>query len=333
MSETSPSSTIRSLQHSQLFRVSAIAFLILLLQIPISMIRTTIREREGNRDQAARAIAESWGDEQRVVGPRLVVPYVTTQEVTHGDGRVRTESTIHYIHVLADTLGVTGTLVSEARYRGIFQVPVFRTHLHFQGVFRRPDVAALDIDPGSIMWDRAVLAMGISDADAIPRQVSVQWNGHTVDFLPGMGWPGSGEGIHAPLGRAARTDEVAFDLSVSVNGTGGVFVVPFGSETRVTLEGDWPDPSFEGTWLPEEREVTAEGFTALWNVPFLGRNYPQQWSSAQGVPDATISASAFGVRLLAPVDHYRMSHRSVKYQFLFLVLTFVSIWLFEVLAG
>ena len=35
--------------------------------------------------------------------------------------------------------------------------------------------------------------------------------------------------------------------------------------------------------------------------------------------------------MISPIDHYRMSQRSVKYQILFLVLTFATLWLFEVL--
>ena len=34
-----------------------------------------------------------------------------------------------------------------------------------------------------------------------------------------------------------------------------------------------------------------------------------------------------------PIDNYRMGHRSVKYAPLFLVLTFITLWLFEILSG
>jgi inner membrane protein len=46
-----------------------------------------------------------------------------------------------------------------------------------------------------------------------------------------------------------------------------------------------------------------------------------------------IERSRFGVELVNPVDHYRMSDRSVKYAGLFVLLTFATIWLIEVLAG
>jgi inner membrane protein len=46
-----------------------------------------------------------------------------------------------------------------------------------------------------------------------------------------------------------------------------------------------------------------------------------------------IAASRFGVELKNPVDHYHMAERSVKYAGLFILLTFATVWLIEVLAG
>jgi inner membrane protein len=45
-----------------------------------------------------------------------------------------------------------------------------------------------------------------------------------------------------------------------------------------------------------------------------------------------IEGSRFGVDLVSPVDHYRMAERSVKYAGLFILLTFATVWLIEVLA-
>jgi inner membrane protein len=72
------------------------------------------------------------------------------------------------------------------------------------------------------------------------------------------------------------------------------------------------------------------GFRSRWTIPSLGRNYPQRWSSASAVAHE-IDKSTFGVQLLAPIDPYRMSERSVKYEALYLMLTFLCLWLFEVL--
>ena len=103
-------------------------------------------------------------------------------------------------------------------------------------------------------------------------------------------------------------------------------------DDNVELISNWPDPSFKGNWLPTSHSVNQEGFKAKWSIPFLGRNYPQQWKSDSGFNKA-IDASRFGVKFLVPIDNYRMGHRSVKYAALFLLLSFVTLWLFEILSG
>ncbi len=78
--------------------------------------------------------------------------------------------------------------------------------------------------------------------------------------------------------------------------------------------------------------MAAEGFRALWRIPFLGRNFPQRWIPGEGA-DFYIDPAFFGARLLPPVDTYRLAERSVKYELLFLVLPFLCLWLLEVTGG
>ena len=55
--------------------------------------------------------------------------------------------------------------------------------------------------------------------------------------------------------------------------------LPFAETTAVELTSNSKHPNFQGAWLPTERTVAASGFTARWTIPFLGRNYPQAWTS------------------------------------------------------
>ncbi|MGC9326127.1 MAG: cell envelope integrity protein CreD, partial [Candidatus Hinthialibacter sp.] len=118
-----------------------------------------------------------------------------------------------------------------------------------------------------------------------------------------------------------------------LNGSQGAFFTPFGRNTTVEIRSNWSAPSFQGNWLPTQRDFSDQGFDAVWNIPFLGRDYPQKWWKDFGMEniEKKIAASIFGVRFIAPVDHYRMAQRSIKYEILFLVLTFAALWLFEIL--
>jgi len=218
------------------------------------------------------------------------------------------------------------------RHRGIFSVPVYRLELQLKGRFLQPDFSDWGVAAEDVLWDRAELWVRISDARAIQNQAALSWNGAEVPFAPGLGeFGGAGSGIHVPLKGRVAGPGFEFSFPLSLNGSMGAYFAPLGRGTTVTLASSWSSPSFQGNWLPTDRKVRADGFDAKWVIPSLGRNYPQRWTSGTDVMQE-MEKSKFGVSLLIPVDVYRMSERSVKYEFLFLLLTFLTLWMFEVLA-
>ena len=324
------------IRNSRLLRVLLIGFLILLLQIPIVMIDGVIGEREETRDNGVREVTSSWGGNQSIAGPWITVPYLhhwTELRTTGSQVEDFTRTETRYATFLPETLRITGRTASEVRSRGIFQVPLYTLSLEVSGGFSRPDFSAWGTSAEDILWEQAYLSLGVSDSKGITDQAVLNWNGSEFDFLPGSGDSSvAGPGIHVLLTQALEGEVFDFSFPLALNGSEGVYFAPFGRETDVELASDWPDPSFEGNWLPNERSVSKDGFKATWSIPFLGRNYPQQWRTGSDFDEA-INTSKFGVRFFVPIDNYRMGHRSVKYAPLFLVLTFITLWLFEILSG
>src|SRR5512136_2755649 len=58
-----------------IFKMAGVVVLIALLLIPLSMVRSVLRERLGRRNDAMADITSSWGRDQKLVGPVLIVPY------------------------------------------------------------------------------------------------------------------------------------------------------------------------------------------------------------------------------------------------------------------
>jgi inner membrane protein len=82
------------------------------------------------------------------------------------------------------------------------------------------------------------------------------------------------KGVSVPVSlRPNRNYEFAFSLDL--NGSESPHIVPVGSKTNVNLQSEWDAPSFTGSYLPDEREVSDGGFTAHWQVLELNRTYPQ----------------------------------------------------------
>lgn len=325
---------VASLRNSQTFRLVIVAALVLVLLIPVAMISDLVSERQGRRARAIAEVSSSWGGTQAITGPALVVPYTDRWTERLADGQTVTRTAERMAVFLPERLEVRGRIETETLKRGIFSIPVYRLTAEVTGEFGRPSIGDLDgADPVAIAWDRARLAVGISDARAIQEATAVTWNGARVDFLPGTsGLAAIGTGIHAPVEVSAAGEGFSFSFPLALNGSGGLRVAPFGRNTVVALESDFGDPSFQGAWLPAERSVSDAGFQARWSIPFLGRDYPQAWTSERDM-SRPIETSRFGVELGSPVDHYRMTDRSVKYAVMFILLTFAAVWLMEVLAG
>jgi inner membrane protein len=152
-----------------------------------------------------------------------------------------------------------------------------------------------------------------------------------VELLPGTGDGASGlSGVHADVAVPPAGGSLDFQIALQLKGSEGVYFTPVGRSNRVTLRSNWPGPSFQGNWLPDRHDVKGDGFQASWSVSSLGRNFPQSWLE-NSVQPQVLEASRFGVDLLQTNDHYQRTSRSVKYAGLFLLLTFVTLWLVEVL--
>lgn len=325
-------SMLAAASSSHIVRALIVVLLVILAQFPIWMIDGLIRERQTRRDTAVQDVASKWGRQQSLTGPMLVVPYVHRSTETVSGKPVERQET-RLATFLPERVAIDGRLEAEARRRGIFSVPVYRTRLDVQGAFARPSFAAWNIPEADVHWDRAQVILGVSDIRALESPASIQWGGTAVELLPGTGESATvTSGVHADVAIDGTAQEIAFRLPLQLKGSEGAYWTPVGKTTRVSLQSNWASPSFQGNWLPDRHEVDGKGFAAAWSVSYLGRNFPQAWREGAVAGDA-LQQSRFGVDLIQTVDHYRMAARSVKYAGLFLLLTFATLWLVEVLCA
>lgn len=296
-------------------------FLVLVLLIPTLMVQGLVRERKSTLRNAQTEVSQKWGLQQTITGPILTVPYKNFYN--------RTNFNIQKAHFLPDSLNVKGDLDSEVRSRGIFDVPLYSADLNISGSFSFPDFSELNVSGYNVLWDQAYLSFGISDMRGLKEQLSANWNEEVLEFRPGLP-EGAGfkSGLSLPIKNLnSRVGHYGFSFDLKLNGSQEVQFVPMGRETNMLLSSNWASPSFNGAFLPTEHEITDEGFTARWKVLDLNRNYPQVWNNKSYYT----SESRFGLKLLMPVDTYQQTTRSIKYAVLFIVLTFLTFFLIEIL--
>lgn len=332
----------RWIRTSTMLKLAVIGFLVLVLLIPAAMLQSLVTEREGTRNAAIAEVSAKWGNEQLIGGPVLSVPYPSVYKDEKGQSRTQTL----YAHFLPDDLQIDGTIQPQKRNRGIFEVMLYNTQLTIRGRFKKPSVASLGLADDIMQWDKAFLSLGISDMTGIRKAITFRVNNQNLEAQPGI--PGNdllASGVNVPL--ALNADTYTVETVINLNGSTQLGFLPFGKETRVRLRSPWPTPSFTGSFLPDQRRVTDNGFVANWTVLQFNRNFPQQGISNFLNPSpATVAESSehspatyqtsvlptFGVKLLLPVDEYQKTMRSAKYGIMFVILTFVAFFFIEILA-
>ncbi len=343
MMDTAFSSTPKRFlsRYSILFKLAVIGFLVLVMLIPLSMVESQLRDRLERHKDAIQEINGTWGTEQDIIGPILKVPYVLrtkTIQQKEIDGKMQPveveKTSIDYAFFLPRNLEISGKIEPKKLHRGIYDAVVYQTRCEFSGTFDFSGITELKIDPKDIHWEDAQLCVRVSDLRGTSERIPLQFGNATPTFLPGSLIPGSPNGIHAPLNGIEPADHLGasypFSFALSLNGSDVLAFAPLGEETKVRLASPWPDPSFSGKFLPSKREVRPDGFTAEWNLSYYGRSYPQQWTQSQTVE--SLSSSTFGVKLVAPVDNYRQTERTIKYASLLILLVFTAYFLFEAMA-
>lgn len=303
-------------------KLFAIGFLILLLLIPSSMIDSLISERMSLRDEATEEVSAKWGGRQTLGGPVLTIPYYTY--VVNEKGQRETQ--LAYAHFLPDRLNIDGRLIPEKRYRGIYVVVLYNTKMKVSGSFDALNFDALPVAKESLRLEDAFLNFQVTDMKGIRENITITVAGKQHNFEPGVSTSdifSSGISIPFPLSGNTVGD---FSFALDLNGSSEINFLPFGKETTVSLQSAWGDPSFDGSFLPYDRTVNEQGFTAKWRVLQLNRNYPQQ-----GLGGYITEPSSFGVKLKLPVDEYQKTTRSAKYCIMFIILTFLTFFFVEVL--
>jgi len=310
------------------FKFLLIVILTVAMAVPLFFIQLALSDREQTASGAATDIATGWGGAQVVAGPILFVPYtVTGQNVV--DGHTVPVIQQYTAVLLPETLDIDTWADTSTRSRGIFAVPVYRAAITLRATFDKQAMASLAPKGANVQWDRASVAIRVSDSHGLADNVTLHVNGGSIAFSPGVDTGGDTRlsGIQAPLNLSGPAD-LSLDTSFTLRGSREFSVAPLGRRTSATIRSAWASPSFFGAFLPVERTVGKDGFKSSWVVPWLARGFGQSFADDSNVMDLLVQP-AFGVKFYQPVDHYQLVQRSLKYSVLFVALAFLIFFVVE----
>ena len=308
---------IQQFMNSYSVKMIIVSGLAILLLIPSFLIQDVIRERIALSEKVKSELYAQWGGKQVVAGPVLNVPFIIQEKNETNPGVTERKGIAHF---LPETLKTDGSLAPEKRKRGIYEVVVYEGSIKLKGTFVQPDVSQLDIPNAQFNWDAAYFTLGISDMRGIKNLPELVVNGQKYKVDPGVADTDIFQsGITIKANSIDLKQPLNFEIDLVLNGSEDLSVEALGKTSEVSMKSDWAQPSFTGVFLPSDRNVTTNGFTANWMVTHLNRNFPQQWVDKK----FNTHEALLGVELLIPIDHYQKAMRSVKYAILFIALNFI----------
>jgi inner membrane protein len=332
----------------------------LALMIPLMLVYALVYDRQDQSRTAQASINSGWGGPQVIAGPVVVVPFKTTEvqnEQIDGKTVTRTVEVEKMLYISPTDNRASTKIAPQERRKSIYSSVLYEAQVTGRARFALPDdLPRFGVRREALLWDRAELRMGASDARGLTKGGTLSADGKALAVQPSRG-PGAtgGQGFFAFLpwtGEAPLTVEYAFGL----RGSRSLSLVPRGGHTRWQVDSTWRNPSFSGAFLPDGRKIDDKGFSAGYTIDKLALGQPPVATEDTGPPALDAEAGvdyamtpasvtpasaeavsgqsrAVTVGLVEPVDLYSKVDRSVKYGFLFIGFTFLAFLLFDVVGG
>jgi len=299
-----------------------IGFLSLSMLIPLGMVYSIITDRQMMQSSARQTIASRWGGAQTVGG---LVALSQSEKVVTSDRR-QAKQLVWHANVMPG-LSMVARMKTEKRYLGIYEIPVYTTLIKISGEIDRARLSKEQAQGDLIFW------LPLCDVRGVREVSALKLGSLEIPARPLEAGNGSSTGLQFTLPAADREKAGNhYELEIKLAGSDSLMFLPLADTTQVTIDSSWPHPEFVGQFLPIEHRISDTGVKANWQMLGLNRPYPGRWELDQ-LTLQQMNVAAFGMRLETPVDVYQQSERSVKYGFLFIALTFLVMFLFEVMTG
>jgi len=332
--QSSLQSTLRaSSMGLKLIVVCVLAFLMI---IPALLVLALLQDRKSREADVIKEISQYAGGPQTFLGPVLAIPYTVPAESSAQPPRRGT-----YLVSPAEGSSTVKT-TTEERHRSLFKVPVFQADLKLDSKFDLTDVGNAAPPGAELDWKRAEVLVGVSDARGALADATLTIDGRTFTLVPAeetLNLSTHAEGdpqlrltflaAHVP-DIVAPGAQFAASSALRFSGAQRLAILSYAKTTHVVEDGDWPNPGFDGGFLPVKRTITPTGFSAEWSVPFIARGV-----RAEGPADSTtgLDGTALGVSFVEVADPYQSVSRSLKYAPLFLGLVFLLYFVLEATTG
>ena len=314
----------------------------LLLQIPLWFIGSLISDRGDLYNKTVISIGNEWGKNQKIIAPVITISYTDTGIDNKKD--IINSKTLAVVPVekkfviLPDELNAIIKIKDEIRQRGIYNATVYNANMKLKGFFSPKDFP-------KNKEIKSYLSIGLSDTKALIKinKLKIGNLEKDLDAMSGtMAVPLITNGISAELkldfNKILEEEKIPFEIDIDFRGSKDISILPLGKKNNIEISSNWKSPSFSGI-LPSERNINNNGFLAKWEVSNLVRNYPQiidinedKYDDFYDENNSNNENTVIKTGLFDSITDYTQITRASKYGILFIMMSFVIVYIFEVIS-
>ena len=328
----------------------------ILLWIPLILIGNLINDRGKLYKQTITNIGNEWGKSQKIIAPVITISYTDTS--INNEDSVSNASNTKAVAVvpverkfaiLPEELNATIEMKDEVRQRGIYNATVYNANVKLKGYFSAK----------ILKEDRKVLgciSIGLTDTKALIKINKFKIGDMDLEAMSGtMAAPLITNGISGQLGpehnNTMNKEKIPFEIDIDFRGSRDISILPLGKKNHFEIKSNWKSPSFSGV-LPTERTIDNNGFSAVWEVSNLIRNYPQiidinndqfsdfyqdgvvynEYDDETTYSDNNDENTIVKVALFDSVTSYTQIYRACNYGILFIGMSLVVVFIFEIVS-
>ncbi|WP_339008912.1 cell envelope integrity protein CreD [Fusobacterium animalis] len=330
--------------------------LTILLLIPLKLIGNLINDRGSLYNQTIINIGNEWGKSQKIIAPVITISYkdtgINSKDSVSNASNTKAVAVVPVekkFAILPEELNATIEMKDEVRQRGIYNATVYNANVKLKGYFSAKDFPE----------DKKVLgcvSIGLTDTKALIKINKFKIGDMDLEAMSGtMAAPLITNGISGQLGpehnNTMNKEKIPFEIDIDFRGSRDISILPLGKKNHFEIKSNWKSPSFSGV-LPTERTIDENGFSAVWEVSNLIRNYPQiidvnndQFSDfyQDGVVYNEYDETTYfdnnddgntivKVALFDSVTSYTQIYRACNYGILFIGMSLVVVFIFEVVS-
>lgn len=221
------------------------------------------------------------------------------------DGLIVKENHDSKTFLKPETFICNANVDTESLHRNIYEAEVFNAHVSISGTFNKNSIITIG--------DTVYFELGIN-TDQITKLSTLKIGNKSVK------WHKTNNSLYAMANTSDLPSVINYSTAFDVRGSGSFYIKQIGKKSSVSISGEASNPSFGGSCLPDKRSIQGRRFSAKW----------ENENTSEVISDKDSSEFTY-TDFLVGVDRYQKVTRSLKYAFIIILLTYISVLFTEIL--